>query len=174
MKQHKSEVAQGQRFEFGVNWRGFLSSLNDDRIRFAENSLQAMLEVEDLRGKTFLDAGSGSGLFSLAARRLGARTRSFDYDPQAVACTAELKRRYFPGRSRMDHRGRLSAGHGLVGSAGQFRYRLFLGGLTPHRGHAASSGKCDAPGCGRGEALHSHLQRPREKEREMAAHEAGL
>ena len=96
IKQHQSEVAKGQRFEFGVNWRGFLSSLNDDRIRFAENSLQAMLEVEDLRGKTFLDAGSGSGLFSLAARRLGARTRSFDYDPQAVACTAELKRRYFP------------------------------------------------------------------------------
>jgi 2-polyprenyl-6-hydroxyphenyl methylase/3-demethylubiquinone-9 3-methyltransferase len=35
-------------------------------------------------------------LFSLAARRLGARVFSFDYDPQSVACTAELRRRYFP------------------------------------------------------------------------------
>ena len=48
-----------------------------------------------LDGKSFIDVGCGSGLFSLAARRLGARVRSFDYDPQSVACTAELKRRYF-------------------------------------------------------------------------------
>jgi 2-polyprenyl-6-hydroxyphenyl methylase/3-demethylubiquinone-9 3-methyltransferase len=47
-----------------------------------------------LTGKKFLDAGSGSGLFSLAARRLGAHVHSFDYDPQSVACTKELRRRY--------------------------------------------------------------------------------
>jgi 2-polyprenyl-6-hydroxyphenyl methylase/3-demethylubiquinone-9 3-methyltransferase len=40
--------------------------------------------------------GSGSGLSSLAARNLGARVTSFDFDPQSVACTAELKRRYHP------------------------------------------------------------------------------
>ncbi len=44
----------------------------------------------------FLDIGSGSGLFSLAARRLGARVHSLDYDPHSVACTRELRRRYFP------------------------------------------------------------------------------
>jgi len=37
-------------------------------------------------------------LSSLAARRLGAaRVYSFDYDPQSVACTQELRRRFFPG-----------------------------------------------------------------------------
>ena len=41
-----------------------------------------------------LDIGSGSGLYSLAARRLGAKVHSFDYDPQSVSCTSELKR-YF-------------------------------------------------------------------------------
>ena len=61
----------------------------------AEASLKRMLQVDDLRGKCFIDVGSGSGLFSLAARRLGARVHSFDYDSQSVACTAELKRRYF-------------------------------------------------------------------------------
>ena len=55
-----------------------------------------MLQVEDLRGKSFLDIGSGSGLFSLAAMRLGAaRVHSFDYDHHSVACTQELRRRYF-------------------------------------------------------------------------------
>ena len=42
------------------------------------------------------------------------------------------------------------------------------------RGHATGSGKRDALGCQRGKALNFHLQRPREKEREMAAHETGL
>ena len=55
-----------------------------------------MLEIDDLKGKSFLDIGSGSGLFSLSARRLGAKVYSFDYDPLSVACTMELKRRYFP------------------------------------------------------------------------------
>src|SRR5207244_11013595 len=62
----------------------------------AEDSLREMLGVSDLPGKSFLDIGSGSGLFSLAARRLGATVHAFDYDPQSVACTRELKRRYCP------------------------------------------------------------------------------
>jgi len=97
MKQHQEEVERGQRFQFGDNWLNFLEVLNEDRIEVAEKYLQKMLDVEDLQGKTFLDAGSGSGLFSLAARSLGAIVHSFDYDPQSVACTAALKQRYFSG-----------------------------------------------------------------------------
>jgi ribosomal protein L11 methylase PrmA len=58
-----------------------------------------MLGVSDLQGKRFLDIGCGSGLFSLAARRLGAAVHSFDYDPKSAGCTQELKRRYFAGDS---------------------------------------------------------------------------
>jgi 2-polyprenyl-3-methyl-5-hydroxy-6-metoxy-1,4-benzoquinol methylase len=94
---HAGEVAQGERFEFGRNWSRFLALFDEGRLVKAEESLRRMLEVEDLAGKRFLDIGSGSGLFSLAARRLGASVHSFDYDPQSVACTAELKRRYFHG-----------------------------------------------------------------------------
>lgn len=93
---HASEVSRGERFEFGKNWSRFLSTLNETKIAFAEDSLRAMLETQDLKGKRFLDIGSGSGLFSLAARRLGASVQSFDYDPHSVACTTELRRRYFP------------------------------------------------------------------------------
>ena len=84
------------RFDFGENWARFLTVLDDDRIQEAERSLREMLQVESLDGRRFLDIGSGSGLFSLAARRLGATVHSFDYDPQSVASTAELRRRYFP------------------------------------------------------------------------------
>jgi len=88
------EFARGERFAFGENWSAFLYHLDDHRIRRAETSLQAMLGLERLEGFRFLDIGSGSGLFSLAARRLGAEVTSFDYDPQSVACTAELRRRF--------------------------------------------------------------------------------
>jgi SAM-dependent methyltransferase len=92
---HSQEVDAGERFAFGDNWTRFLEVLDETRISQAEASLKRALRVESLAGVTFLDAGSGSGLFSLAARRLGARVHSFDYDPDSVACTAELRRRYF-------------------------------------------------------------------------------
>lgn len=93
---HASEVGRGDRFEFGKNWSRFLRLLNEDRIGAAVESLKSYLETDSLQGKTFLDIGSGSGLFSLAARRLGARVFSFDFDPNSVACTTELRRRFFP------------------------------------------------------------------------------
>ena len=94
-ERHQTEVAEGRRFEFGKNWSSFLSNLTAARIRLAEDSLRTFLGTERLDGKRFLDIGSGSGLFSLVARRLGATVHSFDYDPQSVACTRELRRRYF-------------------------------------------------------------------------------
>lgn len=89
------EVAAGQRFEFGKNWERFLNVLDDERIARALQSLQEHLELDRLDGLRFCDVGSGSGLFSLAARRLGATVHSFDFDPSSVGCTQEMKRRYF-------------------------------------------------------------------------------
>jgi len=97
MTQASVSLEPDGRFSFGQNWRRFLSVLNDERLKAAEASLHQMLQMDDLRGKSFLDVGSGSGLFSLAAARLGAsRIHSFDFDPDSVACTEELKRRYRP------------------------------------------------------------------------------
>jgi 2-polyprenyl-3-methyl-5-hydroxy-6-metoxy-1,4-benzoquinol methylase len=95
MSTFAAEVKQGQRFEFGKNWQSFLSTLTDERIKIAEASIKEMLRIDNLKGMTVLDIGSGSGLFSLAARNLGARICSFDYDPASVACTRELRSRYF-------------------------------------------------------------------------------
>ena len=84
MTTHAGEVKKGERYEFGRNWRRFLSVLNDNRIEEAQKSLTGMLGLDSLEGKTFLDIGCGSGLFSLAARRLGATVTSFDFDPDSV------------------------------------------------------------------------------------------
>src|SRR5215472_68601 len=88
----KSEADQpGVRFPFGKNWQRFLQYLDEERIAEAERSLCDMVGVDRMAGKSVLDIGSGSGLFSLAAMRLGAKTvHSFDFDAQSVACTREL------------------------------------------------------------------------------------
>ena len=97
---HGGEVAAGARFRFGDNWAAFLSVLDDERVEEAERSLTESLGVARLGGVRVVDVGSGSGLFSLAAHRLGAEVTSFDFDPQSVACTSELRRRYAPASPR--------------------------------------------------------------------------
>ncbi len=81
-----------QTFSFGRNWQAFLKSLDDERVKIAEASLTQFLGLSDLRGKTFLDIGCGSGLFSYAAFNLGAkRIVSFDLDPFSVECCKYLR-----------------------------------------------------------------------------------
>jgi 2-polyprenyl-6-hydroxyphenyl methylase/3-demethylubiquinone-9 3-methyltransferase len=84
------------RFAFGKNWRSFLALVDPQRIAAAQQSLRSYLGADDLEARSFLDIGCGSGLFSLAARHLGARVHSFDVDADSVACTRELKRRFAP------------------------------------------------------------------------------
>ena len=82
------------RFRFGRNWQRFLLTVDEQSIQEAERRLVEFLEMPSLSGKTFLDIGSGSGLHSLAACRLGADVVSFDFDPDSVAATRRLKNKY--------------------------------------------------------------------------------
>ena len=92
-------MLEKERFNFGKNWKSFFNTVYDENIYSAEKSLKTLLNMESLKGKTFLDIGSGSGLFSLAARNLGAKVTSFDYDPESVECTKEMKRKFANGDS---------------------------------------------------------------------------
>ena len=129
-----AEIARGERFGFGQNWSQFLPAIDEERIQRAEQSLKEMLEVDSLSGKTFLDIGSGSGLFSLAARRLGARVHSFDFDPKSVYCTTELRKNYF----RDDESWRIQEASVLDGefmkSLGQYDV-VYSWGVLHHTGH---------------------------------------
>ena len=117
----RAKTQPALRFAFGRNWHQFLNQITDERIAAATKSVFRMVcphgdgersksgpacteEARQhacdggighaLAGRTFLDIGHGSGLFSLAARRMGASVRSFDYDQQSVACALVLKSRF--------------------------------------------------------------------------------
>ena len=70
-----------------------MKTLNEEKIKEAEKSLVGFLgEKGKIKGKTFVDIGCGSGLFSLAAYRLGAKeVVSVDIDKFSVACVKHLK-----------------------------------------------------------------------------------
>lgn len=81
-----------RRFSFGENWKRYAEELDEEQIAEAIRGLKELLQVDDLRGMSFLDIGSGSGVHSLAAWRLGARpVVSFDYDRDSVECTAAVR-----------------------------------------------------------------------------------
>jgi 2-polyprenyl-6-hydroxyphenyl methylase/3-demethylubiquinone-9 3-methyltransferase len=85
-------------FEFGENWLSYSKTIDLDRIKQAERSLTQGLGLQ-VEGKSFLDIGCGSGLFSLAALRLGASSlQAIDIDEKSVAATRSLLSKHAPQR----------------------------------------------------------------------------
>lgn len=90
MKSENKEL----RFRFGSNWKDYAQSIDDSRIEISRNDLDKFFKGA-LKGKSFLDIGSGSGLHSLAAKELGAKSvYSFDYDQDSFECTLAVKDRF--------------------------------------------------------------------------------
>lgn len=121
------------RFAFGANWRQLVEGVTPEQERLAAESLVAGLGTRDLSGMTFLDIGCGSGLFSLAARRCGARVTSFDFDPDSVACAQELRRRYQLGAEWEVLQGSVLDEEFLQG-LGEFDV-VYAWGVLHHTGH---------------------------------------
>jgi 2-polyprenyl-6-hydroxyphenyl methylase/3-demethylubiquinone-9 3-methyltransferase len=124
---------EADRFAFGRNWLRFLTLLDEERIHRAESSLLSMLKESTLEGRRFLDIGSGSGLFSLAARRLGASVHSFDFDPESVRCAVELRRRHFPGDGNWRIEQGSALDRGYLASLGSFDV-VYSWGVLHHTG----------------------------------------
>jgi SAM-dependent methyltransferase len=82
-------------FSFGENWADYARHINRARIEWAQKSLIRVLGRDTIRGRTFLDIGSGSGLFSLAALRMGCHSLlAVDIDPKSVATTRATLQRF--------------------------------------------------------------------------------
>lgn len=80
-----------KRFAFGKNWKRYLNGVGSEEIDAACKSL-AQLGPAGVAQASFLDIGSGSGLFSRAAYQLGYEPIvSFDYDQDSVEATMRMK-----------------------------------------------------------------------------------
>ena len=77
---------EGKSFDFGRNWEKYsLRVLDEKRIVQARKSLEELIGSERIRGARFLDIGSGTGMFSIAAARLGAQeVVGLDVNPLCV------------------------------------------------------------------------------------------
>lgn len=81
-------------FEFGANWQDFSKSVNKARIDAAIAGLRKLFP-DGIEGKTFLDIGCGSGIHSLAAVLMGAKSvTAIDIDENSVAATTRMLQEY--------------------------------------------------------------------------------
>jgi len=89
-----------QTFSFGKNWKDFLATVDDRVIVEAGKDIEDWLGTENIRGKSIVDIGSGSGLSSLCMYQRGCRRLvSFDYDPHSVEATKLLAKRAAPAEN---------------------------------------------------------------------------
>lgn len=73
-------------FAFGQNWASYAALIDEAKVAEAEAGLSRLIPEKDVKDKSFLDIGCGSGLHALAASRLGAsRMLLIDIDPDCIA-----------------------------------------------------------------------------------------
>lgn len=86
------------RFEFGKNWLDYSLQIDEQKIEEATRRLEKLLNGEGLKGKSFLDIGSGSGIHSVAALRLGAQSViAIDVDKTSVVTTKNVLEKFCKG-----------------------------------------------------------------------------
>lgn len=83
-------------FDFGINWKNYSENINEQSIKIAKTSLETYFKSNQIKDKNFIDIGCGSGLFSIAALRLGfKKVISVDIDPICVSVTENNINKYW-------------------------------------------------------------------------------
>jgi 2-polyprenyl-3-methyl-5-hydroxy-6-metoxy-1,4-benzoquinol methylase len=85
-------------FNFGKNWQEFSkNSLDADKFKTAVASLEQLIGIDNIKGRSFLDIGCGSGIFSIAASLLGAKkVIGLDISKESVAASRANKDKFAP------------------------------------------------------------------------------
>ncbi len=82
-------MERDKHFAFGKNWINFSKKIDKSLIEEAQKDLNRL--TGDLKNKSFIDIGSGSGLHSLSAINLGAKKLvATDYDDDSVQASKTL------------------------------------------------------------------------------------
>lgn len=88
------------RFPFGNNWKSYVEKVGQVEVQNAQESLADLIGTENIRGKTFLDIGCGSGIHSAAALKLGAKSViAVDLDENSTNTTKEVLKSFSPEES---------------------------------------------------------------------------
>lgn len=91
-------TAAESHYEFGANWKDYLKNLDEAAIAQATKDFAVLVPEELVRGKSVVDIGSGSGLHSLAAIRLGAKSvLAIDIDRDSVEATTSTLEKHAEG-----------------------------------------------------------------------------
>lgn len=89
---------QSTHFAFGKNWSDYSRTITEADIEAAKGELQRLLGLDSLQGRSFLDIGCGSGIHSLCALKLGAKSvYALDIDPDSVETTRAVLGKYWEG-----------------------------------------------------------------------------
>lgn len=135
LQDNEVEMIDGERFAFGKNWQSFVRDyLNQERIDEAKKSMVEFCDANTLiTGKTFIDVGCGSGLFSLVAHKIGASNIvSFDIDPDSIKCCEYLRETEGQSANWQIRQGSILDGD-FVSSLGKYDF-VYSWGVLHHTG----------------------------------------
>lgn len=90
-------LAAESHFAFGKNWRSFAGLIDDQRISGSDAGIDRLFPGDELKGKTVLDIGCGSGLPAVSLLRKGAKhVTCIDIDADSVAAARQTLSAHAP------------------------------------------------------------------------------
>jgi len=84
-----------KKFSFGKNWQNFNKNITNKNINNSIKYFKNFTKFVNLKNKTFIDVGCGSGINSLLAIKLNAKkVLSIDIDENSVSACKLLRKKY--------------------------------------------------------------------------------